>query len=298
MCGGLVGYTTHTGSTYNHVSRANSDYIVLWGVWKGRFFLGSARTSSTMRGCAVLVTSGAIAAAAALVVALRTLQSRWRRRHLALTYLDMPGKGEAIRYALALGGQPFEDQRLTVAELNVEREQGRLPFGHAPVLRVDGVAVAQSDAALRLAGRLAGRNLVPADPVHAALVDQWVVAETDFSYPFLIALYPEKCLLPDALWTVESSATFRLTLATRHIPAFLALLEEALEASPTDWIAGTSQPSIADLCWAPRLEWLQTGELDWLPRTILHPYPRVRALVARVCALPEIDRFRRAAAQV
>lgn len=75
------------------------------------------------------------------------------------------------------------------------------------------------------------------------------------------------------------------------MPTFLNFVEAALERSPTGWLAGTPGPSIADLAWAPRLRWLESGALDWLPLSILAPFPRARALVDRVYALPAVEAF-------
>ena len=106
-------------------------------------------------------------------------------------------------------------------------------------------------------------------------------------------------------WVAEDAAAFRLSIGTHHVPTFLNFVEAALERSPTGWLAGTDSPSIADLAWAPRLRWLESGALDWLPPSILTPFPRARALVERVYALPEVaafcrheeERLRAAAAQ-
>ena len=216
---------------------------------------------------------------------------------MVLTYYDMPGKADAIRFALAFG-VPFIDRRLTMAEADAEREAGRLdPFGQLPMLHICGNdGIAQSDAVLRLAARLAGNELVPSDPVLAARADQWVSAESDFSYPFLIALFPERCYLP--AWRSEDAASYHLQLLTQHIPRFLRVLEEALAESPTGWLAHTAGPSIADLCWAPRLQWLESGCLDWLPCSILHPYPLTHSLIARVHNLPEVAAWRQEAESV
>lgn len=104
-----------------------------------------------------------------------------------------------------------------------------------------------------------------------------------------MALSPAKCYLP--AWPAEEAAAFRLAIGTHHVPTFLTFVETALERSATGWLAATDGPSIADLCWAPRLRWLESGALDWLPPSILQPFPRARALVDRVHALPAIAAF-------
>merc|ERR1712137_34114 len=77
-----------------------------------------------------------------------------------LIYLDTKGVGEAIRLAFALQGIPFQDKRVTYAEVNDLRLSGGLPTGQAPVLEVSSASVekiqrfSQSDAILRYVGRL------------------------------------------------------------------------------------------------------------------------------------------------
>ena len=132
-------------------------------------------------------------------------------------------------------------------------------------------------------------ELAPIPALVRARVDQWVALENDFSYPFTCALFPEKCYLP--AWPAEEAAAFRLAIGAQHIPTFLQFVEAALERSPTGWLACTPGPSIADLCWAPRLRWLESGALDWLPPSILNKYPHARALADRVHRLPAIAAF-------
>lgn len=87
-------------------------------------------------------------------------------------------------------------------------------------------------------------------------------------------------------------AQYRLAISAQHVPTFLRFLENALEQSPTGWLAATPGPSIADLCWAPRLRWLESGALAWLPPSTLQPFPRTRALMERVHDLPAVAAFR------
>ena len=300
-----------------------------------------------------------LAASGATCLAALAYRHRRRRRRLSrtaaqvtLTYFDMAGKAEAIRFAFALGNRKFHDRRLTVDEFRHSVDE--FPFGSIPVLDVSGERIAQSEAILRLAGALAG--LAPADPVVAARIDQYLALENDFSYPFTCALFPEKCYLP--AWTpgartrphtrdaevpwrchllkpppcnlappshtdahvgdptprrrlfahvrassprpacfanrplAEALASYRLSISAHHVPTFLKFVDEALERSPSGWLAGTDGPSIADLCWAPRLSWLESGALDWLPRSTLQQFPHARALVDRVYSLPAVIAFR------
>jgi len=64
-------------------------------------------------------------------------------------------------------------------------------------------------------------------------------------------------------------------------------LERERVARP--WRAGTKQPSIADFVFVPRLQWLESGVIDGIDTTIVDGYPAVKALMARLMALPEVE---------
>ncbi|ETW06449.1 hypothetical protein H310_02705 [Aphanomyces invadans] len=89
---------------------------------------------------------------------------------LKLTYFDFTGRAEPIRLAFVLGGVPFEDDRISFAELAELKPS--LPNRQVPVLTIGGRAMyAQSHAILRYAGVVAG--LYPTeDPVVALAVDE------------------------------------------------------------------------------------------------------------------------------
>ena len=77
---------------------------------------------------------------------------------LKLRYFDFNGgRGEVARLAMAIGGVPFEDDRIPLATWPSVREQ--TPFHAVPVLEVDGEVITQSNVINRYVGRLA--NLYP-----------------------------------------------------------------------------------------------------------------------------------------
>jgi glutathione S-transferase len=83
---------------------------------------------------------------------------------IKLTYLDFHGgRGEPARLALSIAGIPFEDDRVPYADW--PRRKPTAPFGHLPVLEVDGQLLTQSNTINRYVGKLA--NLYPSDPWQA-----------------------------------------------------------------------------------------------------------------------------------
>ena len=86
-----------------------------------------------------------------------------------LVYFDIHGaRGEAARLAMAIGGVPFEDDRVKFPDW--ESRQPSTPFGALPVLELNGQTVAQSNGINRYVGKLAG--LYPGDAWQAALCDE------------------------------------------------------------------------------------------------------------------------------
>ena len=71
---------------------------------------------------------------------------------------------------------PFEDKRITFAELPALKASGTLPLGQLPVLSVGGTTYCQSVPLSRYACKLAG--LYPADALQALVQDE-VVATID-----------------------------------------------------------------------------------------------------------------------
>lgn len=53
-----------------------------------------------------------------------------------LTYFDLPGRAEATRIALAVGGVEFEDKRVSFEEYVALRSQPNTKFPFLPILEV------------------------------------------------------------------------------------------------------------------------------------------------------------------
>ncbi|XP_014288095.1 glutathione S-transferase [Halyomorpha halys] len=70
-----------------------------------------------------------------------------------LTYFDIAGYGEPIRWMLCLLGDEFEDRRMSHEEW--PKIKPTTPFGKVPILEFDGKVVAQSTAICRYLGRKA-----------------------------------------------------------------------------------------------------------------------------------------------
>lgn len=94
-----------------------------------------------------------------------------------LTYFPIPGRGEATRLALSIGGIKFTDERIPFQEWSALKPT--TPWGSMPLLTLSsGAVVAQQRAILRFVGKETG--LYPTDDnLKAALVDSLLDACED-----------------------------------------------------------------------------------------------------------------------
>src|SRR5262245_51013112 len=151
---------------------------------------------------------------------------------IKLTYFDFHGgRGEPARLALAIGGIPFEDDRVPLA--GWPRHKANTPFGVLPVLEVEGAVVTESNGINRFVGKLA--DLYPRDPWQAALCDEAMDAVEDIG--------------------IKVEATFNLSedekraqrraLVDGPIAFYLSRLQQRLEANGGQYFAG-GRLSVAD----------------------------------------------------
>jgi glutathione S-transferase len=171
--------------------------------------------------------------------------------NLKLTYFDFHGgRGEPARLALSMGGIAFEDDRVPFADW--ERRKEDTPFGALPVLEVDGLTIAQSNAINRYVGKLV--DLYPSDPWQAALCDEAMEAVEDIISEIVPTLF-----LPE-----EEKKTRRNALVEGPIPFYLTRLQQRLEAHGGQYFAA-DRLSVADLKVAMLIRQLKSGALDYVP---------------------------------
>jgi glutathione S-transferase len=170
---------------------------------------------------------------------------------LKLTYFDFHGgRGEPARLALAIGGIPFEDDRVAFADW--PRRKAEMPFGGMPVLEVDGQTVTQSNGINRYVGKLA--DLYPSDPWQAALCDEAMDAVEDITTQ-TVATFD----LPE-----EEKKARRKALADGPITFYLTRMQQRLEAHGGEYFAG-GRLSVADLKVFGWIGHLTSGKLDHVP---------------------------------
>ncbi len=188
------------------------------------------------------------------------------RPMMKLTYFDFPGRAEAIRDALRIGGVTFIDHRVSHAEFRALRDSGALPFDSLPVLELaDGTVVGQSNTILRYVGGLAG--LTPTATGEALRVDALLDSAEDFG-----GRVSSSIRTPDA----TLRAALREELVSLWLPHWCRLLERSLAVDGQGWLVGSTL-TIADLKGVHWFDKLTNGSLTGIPTDLLVPFPALGA---------------------
>jgi len=163
-----------------------------------------------------------------------------------LLYFNIAGKAEAIRLAFHYGGIDFEDYRFADrTEFMKMKESGELQFGQVPALVVGGQTLTQSAAILRYVGKQAG--LYPSDDVVAAQVDAIIDQETDATAGMKVTKYKERFGFGDWIMTDDNVKRLQADINASILPRHLTQLEAVLRSGGTGWLAGTREPTIAEI---------------------------------------------------
>jgi glutathione S-transferase len=149
-------------------------------------------------------------------------------------------------------------------------------FGEIPVLDDDGTIIADSNAILVYAARRIGpSHWLPTDPAAEAEVQRWLsVAAGKIAYGACAA----------RLVTVfRAPFDAKEVIARAH--ATIAVVESTL--AKRTWIAGTAEPTIADIALYSYIARAPEGNVD------LAGYPHVGEWLSRIEALPGFVPFQR-----
>ncbi len=199
-------------------------------------------------------------------------------------YVDAPfWRAEIGRIALHMGAIDFEDTRIPRDEFLRSKDTGKLddgtliPFRQIPCLNVDGQSINQTGGISRFCGKLSG--LYPTDnAIDAALIDQVVDMATDIT----VLLGPSSNEQDEG-----QKKSMREALAQGPLSRKISFLEELLQASKNGWFVG-EQISIADIAIWRLMGWLTSGIIDYLPKTLLAPFPKVRRVCVNVEKHPKV----------
>ncbi|XP_067413493.1 hematopoietic prostaglandin D synthase [Emydura macquarii macquarii] len=185
--------------------------------------------------------------------------------HYKLTYFNLRGRAEIIRYLFAYSDIKYEDRR--IEQVDWPKIKPTIPFGKIPILEVDGVTIHQSLAIARYLAKetgLAGQTLL-----EQALVDAIVDTIDDF-----MSTFP---------WGEKNQDVKQQAfddLLTNTAPGLLRDLNSFL--GDNKWLVGNSV-TWADFYWD-----VCSTTLLFLKPGLINNHPKLLALKERVQALPAI----------
>lgn len=187
-----------------------------------------------------------------------------------LYYLDINGRGIAIRVALKIAGFEFDDVMLSFGDLfkkrigkdGISNYNENIPLGTLPILVFpDGkTMISQSSAIARFAGKYCG--LYPHDPFKAILVDDIIDTCSDF-----ITLAPKHT-------SNEIKKELREKYSSEQLPKYFGYISQRLKQSGGPFILG-NEISIGDLVLFGMIDLIVSGELDYVPVKVLYPWKNI-----------------------
>merc|ERR1712010_433889 len=202
---------------------------------------------------------------------------------IKFSYFDIEAKGELTRLLLHAANFDFEDDRIPISEWPGEHKAATT-FGQLPMLRWDGVELAQSMAIARFVARRAGLagktdlEFVQADMVACHYEDIWTK-------------------LPKMMFakSQEERETLVKEYLGEFLPKWLEPLEKLLRKRGGEWFAGSSA-TFADYTVMVVLDFLlypnhtAFKDIENLAerKKILDSFPLVKANYQRTSSLPSV----------
>ena len=201
---------------------------------------------------------------------------------LRLVYFPTPGRAEAIRIALSLSGEEWEDVTVDGVEYSKMRDNGDLPWDMLPILQTPEGTIAESSSILRFVGHLSG--FISEKPFQRAKADEFIDAMGPLSKAldstFGISDLDERIRIRKEVFGPEGDGTKNLLL-----------LEKKISESKTGWAAGTDEISIADLKLFTGLFGLFSGNYDGMDASIISKYPGLIKYHDKVANEPRIKQY-------
>ncbi|CAH1407833.1 unnamed protein product [Nezara viridula] len=189
-----------------------------------------------------------------------------------LTYFNVKGFGEPIRFILSYMGKEFQDNRVSFEEW--PQLKGKAPFGKLPILEIDGKVLHQSLAILKyLASQagLSGKN-----------------AEEDVEIDMIVGAYGDLAAEVGRFMRTENPSEkekLKETLIKETIPFYMSKFEAVLKKNGGYMANGK-------LSWA---DLLVVGHSSSLPGLVGHDltenYPFWKELTEKVYSLPGIKEW-------
>jgi len=183
-----------------------------------------------------------------------------------LVYFEGPGYAEPTRFCLEISEVPWKNTTVDWDGYLTMKKNGELPWGFLPILKTPQGTIAESDALMRYAAALAG--IEPEDLYVRAKVDELLDVmdewRSSFSTTFYIEDIDEKIASRKALFAEDGKV---------HLG--LKALEAVVSASPTGWLVGTKDISLADVKAFTGTFMLFSGQFDGVDASMAHAYPEL-----------------------
>ncbi|NP_001165918.1 glutathione S-transferase S2 [Nasonia vitripennis] len=186
-----------------------------------------------------------------------------------VTYFNIKGLAEPIRFLLNHGGVDFVDERMN--EEDWKRIKPTTPFGQVPILEVDGKKINQSTAICRYLAKQFG--LTGKDDWENLEIDAAVDTINDMRVKITSPHYEK----------VAEAKAQKIEQAKQVVPFILERLEEQVKRNGGYFVGG--KLTWADLYFVSLLDMFnfRSGEVD-----ILKNKPHLKALEQKVLQLPNI----------
>jgi len=205
-----------------------------------------------------------------------------------LHYWGIQGRAEVIRLTLAVCGLEWSESHVTdETEAETKKKAGseESPFGQWPMLVEDGVVLAQTHAIIKHLGRQNG------------LYGSKNKLEDYLCDTFLIGVDALTSQLSNMKWDQGNTPEAQANFEKKHLSpdsktgkcsgAHMAYLEGFLERSPTEWVAGGKNMSVADIALFQIFGELKTFFGD----KVTQNYPKCAANYKLVSEIEEISKY-------
>ena len=212
-----------------------------------------------------------------------------------LIYFGIAGKAEAIRLACNHASINLKDTRIDGDEFMAMKNSGELKFGQVPYLKAtlngSTIGIVQSCSILRFIGKQDKSNsLYPSDPIICSKVDSLLDQEADVFAGITVARYKERFGFDFLNNNEELVNQVYESINNNVLPRHLSNLDKILSESSTGWFANTSEPTICDFNFAPRLTWLTEG-IEGIPTTVLDNYSNIKNFLKKFYDLPSVKAY-------
>lgn len=196
-----------------------------------------------------------------------------------LIYFGIPGRGEAIRLALTIGGVEFEDKRVPFQDWG--KVKATTPWGTVPVLELaDGSQLAQARSILRFVGKATG--LYPSEqPLLAQRVDELMDALEDLDAAITSA---GRGLPKDE----QEAARFAAVSEGGAVYSLLAKIDAFIKAHSSGGYAVGAGMNIASILTFVTLGRVVGGVFFGVPPTVCDPFPNIQAVRKTVGSDPAV----------